>query len=381
MDATTVRLGSRGPEPFYPATCHPALSRRAFLAGAGALAAAGLLPERAARAGDDGVALIQTHATRLDDPWVLAHGTRAMGREFAVRGGRRAVDVLLERSLASLPANGKAALGFPLDVEVHQNSFLKTLLEAAVPLDHRFVHQGVRRTLQDVVDGAHLLFRPQWATAEPNRLPWSLIALTWTIPPLRRKWTNAWGEPVALDTVVETALGMLERAQAPVAEAMRAGRPLTAQAPVHGFTCGGTHMIYALLSAVHQGYGGGDRAKRVRQQVEILVWRLSADADLIDRFYAPRASVPGAAIYQLDAKLKVLGHAEECLALAEKRRLVTLTPAQQVERRAAVATVRRLIAELEASPRLLAEAERMDRALYQQLVGDTCHARHGFTLA
>jgi hypothetical protein len=206
-----------------------------------------------------------------------------------------------------------------------------------------------------------------------------VIALTRTTPAVRSRWTNGWGETVDLDAIVETALGMLERASAPVAEAMRDGRPLTAQAPVHGFTCGGTHMLYSLLTAVHQGYVRQDRAERVTRQVDLLVWRLGADVALMDRFYKARAGQAGAVWYELDTKLKLLGHAEECLAFAEKRGVVTLTAAQRGQRQAAVAAVKRMLGEV--AERGLGEVQALNQELFRQFVGDTCHARHGLTLA
>jgi len=376
------RMSQERARPFFPATCHPVFSRRQFLVGAGTVFAAGRLGRREALAGqasDDGAAIIRRYAVAPEDPWAVAHGLRGIGRDFTINGGRRAVDYLLEDVLVTLPANGKGALGFPIEVEAHPNMFLKTLLEAGVPLDHAFTHDGRRRTLQDVVDGARGLFRPTLVSSEPNALPWSLIALTRTTPPLRHQWTNAWGEPVDLGLVVESALRLLEQASAPLVEAMRAGRPETAHAPVHGFTCGGTHMLYALLTAVHAGYTGKDRRERVQQQVDLLVWRLSADLDLIERFYGARAGNAGASWYALDAKLKLLGHGAECLAFATLHDVVGLTPFQRERRQAAVATLRRMLRDLET--RDLAEAKRVDRELYRQLIGDTCHARHGLTLA
>jgi hypothetical protein len=368
--------------PFFLATCHPVFNRRQFLVGAGALLAAGRLGRGAAlaaQAADNGAVIIRRYATAPDDPWAVAHGLRGMGRDFTINSGRRAVDYLLEDVLVTLPANGQGALGFAVDVEAHPNMFLKTLLEAGVPLDHAFKHEGRPCTLRDVVDGARALLRPPLVTSVPNALPWTIIALTHTTTPLRQQWTNAWGEPVALDLVVERALRLLEQASAPLAEAMRAGRPSTAEAPVHSFTCGGTHMVYALLTAVHAGYGGKDRRERVQQQVDLLVWRLGADLDLIDRFYEARAGKAGVSWYALEAKLKLLGHGLECLAFATLHDVARLTPSQRERWEATVATVRNMLGDLEA--RDLGEAKALDRELYRQLIGDTCHARHGLTLA
>lgn len=370
--------------PFFPATCHSSLSRRELLLAGGV---AVLLAEPLVRGGrgalagpsDDGAAIVQRYATPLDDPWLISHGIRAMGRTFMLAPGRRAVDYLLETVLVEVGANGRTVLGFPIDAEGHPNMFLKTILEAGVPLDYAFTHTGRRRTVQEVVDGARALLRPAIGASNPNALPWSLIALSRTTPPSRRQWTNAWGEPVDLDALVEGALRLLEQASLPVAEAMRQGRPETAQAPVHGFTCGGCHMIYALLAALRAGYTGKDRSRRMQQQVDVLVWRLSADLDLIERYYRARGASGADFWYEFDAKLKLLGHAEECLAFADVHKVARLTPAQRTQRQAATATVRRLLVDLDA--RNLVEARLMDRELYRQLVGDTCHARHGLTLA
>lgn len=375
-------MTGEGPRPFFSATCHPGFSRRQFLVAGGTALAAGRLGRRgahAAQVSDDGTAIIRRYATTPEDPWVVAHGLRGMGRDFTINGGRRAVDYLLEDTLVTVPANAKGFLGFPIEVEVHPNMFLKTLLEAGVPLDYPFKKDGRRRTLAEVVEGAHALFRPAPVISDPNALPWSVIALTRTTPTLRSQWTNAWGEPVDLDLIVESALRLLEQASVPVAKAMQEGRPEASQAPVHGFTCGGTHMIYALLTAVHAGYTGKDRRERVQQQVDLLVWRLSADLDLIERFYSARAGNPATAWYDLDARLKLLGHAEECLAFTAAHDVAGLTASQRRQRQTAVGTLRRLLRELEA--RNLAEAKGVNRELYRQLIGDTCHARHGLALA
>jgi hypothetical protein len=355
------------------------LTRRQLLAaGGGALLAEAFGPH-AARAGDNGTAIIRRFAALPDDPWAVCHGVRAMGRDFTMKGGRRAVDWLLETHLESISANGKSVLAFPPAVEVHPNMFLKTMLEAGVTLDYAFTSQGRARTVGDVVEGARALFRPSEIITQPNMLPWSMIAFARTISPLRGRWANAWGEPVDFDAVVESALRLMEEASLPLSQAMREGRAESTKAPVHGFTCGGTHMLYALLSAVQAGYVGRDRLERVRQQVDVMVWRLSADPELISRFYKERAAQRGAYWYETDAKLKLLGHGQECLAFATHRNVVKLTGPQQGQWREAETRLKRMIEDIEG--RNVAEARDIDRELFRQLVGDACHARHGLLFA
>ena len=370
----------RNRELFYPASCHGSgVSRRQFLAGSAALVGLGASEPRAGVAGDDGAAIIRRNGAAAGDPWAVCHGVRAMGPEFRLDDGRRAVDFLLETQLASVAANGKTVLAFPVEVEVHPNSFLKTMLEAGVPLDYGFRMRGTKHTLRDVVDGARALFRPARVGESPNMLPWSIIAFAVTTTTAQRQWTNAWGEPVDLDTVVGGSLRLLEQASLPLMEAMRAGKPMAARAPVHAFTCGGTHMLYALLVAMKAGYDAQDRLDRTRRQVDLLLVRLTTDVDLIERFYGQRTTQAGRYWFELDAKLKLLGHAEECLAFGTRRGLVRLDPAQQAQRQQAVAALRRMIHEMEEKD--MRGAREVNPELFRQLVGDTCHARHGLVLA
>ena len=83
--------------------------------------------------------------------------------------------------------------------------FLKTLLEAGVPLDYEFAQQGRRRTLEEVVEGARASFRPGDVIGDANMLPWSLIAFARTTSP-RGGWTNAWGERVEFSLVFKRKL-------------------------------------------------------------------------------------------------------------------------------------------------------------------------------
>jgi len=367
------------PRWFYPAGCHgPLLSRRRLLAGGAAAALSLAAPGRAAGSADGG-ATVRRWATLPEDPWAVCHGVRAMGQAHALKDGRRAASWLLETHLASVSANGQEVLAFPRQVEVHPNMFLKTLLEAGVPLDHAFTHGGRPRALREVAEGARVLFRPAHVVGEANMLPWSIIAFALTTSPMRPRWSNAWGEAVDLDQVVESALRLLEQGSAPLARAMREGHAMSVRAPVHAFTCGGTHMLYALLTAVGAGYAGRGRLERVRAQASLMLWRLSADAELIDRFYRERATEPGAYWYALDARLKLLGHGEECLALGVRRGVLKLNAAQERQRAAAVAALTRTIEDMEG--RNVAEARDLDLELFRQLIGDTCHARHALNFA
>lgn len=366
---------------FYPATCHP-IGRRAFLAGAlGAAAAAVIGMPKWARAGalEDSEPIILAHATRRDDPWAIVHGVRAKGREFKIEGGEPAVPFVLSHFLAEEVVNGKRHLAFPLAVEIHPNSFLKTFLEAGVPSNFRFTFKGKSRTLQEVIDGARALLRFS-ETTDRNTIAWSLIALTRTTPPARGIWTNAWGERVELARVVEAGFEAMEQASRPIQEARDRKVPLERQAPIHAFTCGGTHLLYSLLAATQAGYTESDHLQRVRRQMDLLVYRLWADVDMMTRYYTTMAGkIPGVGWYLLDAQIKFVGHAFECLHFAARQKLYAVPKANMPLYREAQALLDARVAQLRSVDLSVVKAQAFP--LYQQLVGDTCHAYNGLRLA
>jgi hypothetical protein len=355
------------------------VGRRALLGGAVAAAvwAAGPQPVAAALA-DDAKAIVLAEAPRPGDPWLIAHGIRALGADFKLADGRSAVGFLLGEVLEEQIVNGRTYLAFPPKTEVHPNMFLKTLLEADVPLTFRFTRKGKTWTLRDVVEHARALFRFSSQTSR-NTIAWSLIALTRTTPPGRGTWTNAWGEKVELATVVGAGLDALEEASGPIKAARDRNARLEQQAPIHGFTCGGTHLLYGLLTASQAQYAKDGR-ERLRGQMDLLVFRLRADPDLAGRFYQAQANkVPGTAWYLLDANIKFLGHALECLNFARRHHLYEASEAMKPQLTEGLRVLTAAVARLRTLD--LAPVRANNPVLYQQLVGDVCHAYHGLRLA
>jgi hypothetical protein len=366
---------------YYPESCHP-VGRRGFLAaaiGATTALALGLRDEAGAATLPDGAPIIRAGATRRDDPWAISHGIRAMGAGFKIEGGQSAVEFLLATHLAEQPVNGAAHLAFPLAVEVHPNMFLKTMIEAGVPADFRFSVKGQARRFQDVIDGARALFRFDPAKTDRNTIAWSLIALARTTHPVRSRWQNAWGEPVVLADVVEAAFQTVEQASRPFQEAKNRGVIPDGQVPIQAYTCSGTHLLYSLLVAVQQGYTDRDHGARARRQLDLLVWRLDAESEMIERFYGRRAGAPHVRWFELDAKLKLLGHARECLAFARRHDLFRPTGAQ--EARLAVADTRLGTILGEIKPADLPRVAQVNGELHRQIIGDACHAYHGLHMA
>jgi hypothetical protein len=69
----------------------------------------------------------------------------------------------------------------------------------------------------------------------------------------------------------------------------------------------------------------------LRDQLQLLTYRLRADPDLIDRYYREIAAAPGVELFRAGATLKVLGHALECLGYAQTHGLWQLSTLEKTQ--------------------------------------------------
>lgn len=381
--------------------CCQGMSRREFLryamlgVGAGAAVSAEALAAKAPEVGRAGASnparaaealrdLIQRHAKATDDPWAVMHAIRAMGKGFPVTGGS-AVEYLCSHELQEKTVGGGRYLFMPQKVEGHPNTFLKTLLEAGVGLDQQVTAAGRRRTVGDVLYGAKRLFAFDRAKV-PNSgddLAWSIIAFAKTTPPGQDVWRNAEGQEIRFREVVEYAFSTAEEASAAFRAAMEKGTTPTWKDRISNFTCGGTHLIYSLGVAVRHGYLEEAGRRRFADQVRLLLWRLRVDLLLQDQYYEMVAKTYPTKVeawrpYQLDGRLKFVGHAFEILNYARLFKLVTLTPEEEGKVRAAERALVETILEVRTLD--LAKTKSQNRRLFDLLVGDACHAYHGIQM-
>ena len=361
---------------FY-SVCEPHLTRRRFLKFA---VVAGMVPAlttevSAARDPDQGVRrFIERYAIGPHDPWALVHAIRGVGQGCRI-DGESAAGYVLRTCVRAQEVNKRRYLYIPATIEVHSNMFLKTFLEAGVPASEMFPCDGRVFQLKDLGDGAKGLFRFDPTTFDRDDLAWSLIAFAEL---QAHEWDNAYGERIQLKEVAAFGVKVLHEATRGLTPYATAGLPLPKKLPIHSFTCGGTHLCYSVLVAARHGLLPADGGDIVRDQLRLLIYRLQADPELIDRHYREISSAPGVDLFRAGAKLKVLGHALECLGYAQTQGLwqPSLLERTQIER--AVQEVRGLLAYLLTLD--LAAIQRRHAQLVQQVVGDTCHAFRGLSL-
>lgn len=330
--------------------------------------------------------VVRRYASVKDDPWAMMHGVRAFGKGFMLDEGP-AVDYLCSHFLQTQTARGRQYLMMARSAEGHFNVLLKTLLEAGVDLDHPFVVQGHRQTVGDLLSSGKDLF-----TFDPTLSPlhntrdeaaWSVIAFSITTPPDKAVWRNAIGQEIRLHDLIASLFNAVELGSAEYSKAMQQGIMPAQRDRITRFTCGGTHVIYSLAVAVRHGHLGEEGRRRLARILDLLIWRMKADTYLADQHYQAMAKTDTPAdiqrLYHLDTRLKFLGHAMEIIQYVRMFGLYTPTAAQEVEIRAATETLAAAI--LEVSRADIASFRRQDSHLYSLLIGDTCHACHGLTMA
>jgi hypothetical protein len=361
---------------FYRGCGHD-LDRRRFLkfalvAGAAPILVPHLLEERNSDEGSR--RLIERYGTTPDDPWMLVHGVRALGKSFRL-DGQRAVAYVLHTFVGELEVKGRRFLYIPADAEVHTNMFLKTVLEAGVPLAEEVQVKGRIFQLKDLGEGAKALFRFDPNTFDRNDLAWSLISFAELQADV---WENAYGQRIQLKEVAAFGLKVLREATEGIKPYIRASLPLPQKMPIHSFTCGGTHLVYSVLVAARHGLLDAQGLDSLQGQLQMLLYRLKADPDLIDRHYQRLARVPEVETFRASAKLKLLGHALECLGYAKASGLFQPGQTEWEGITQAKREVRGFSTYFQGLD--LQAVRQRETRLYREIIGDTCHAFRGLHL-
>jgi hypothetical protein len=351
--------------------------RRKFIfLGAGALAAAsagaaiyklgwfggGVSYETALAAANE---MLQQRSREIGNASVLIHAVRGFGKNFKLADGSNAVEHLCSRYAADREVNGKRYVYFKRDAEVHENSFLKTFLEAGVSLDQPVVVGATRYTLRDVAEGGKALFRcdpqdlfkfdanefrydpiykePQ-APGQPapggrgelvhEHLPWGLIAFSKLMKPEDSTWTNAYGETINLPAVIDRSLVEYETTCALGERAMKDDQtaPRAFRDAIKKYSCFGLHSAYGYLACVQQGYSNNGLPDRIVRMLDLVTYRLKGDAEAINAEYAAAgAGVPADQVeaFRIRALVKLYGHAFEAINYAKLHKLATFTSEQQ----------------------------------------------------
>jgi hypothetical protein len=319
-----------------------------------------------------------------ENPWALAHGLLAFGKDYKARDGRSAVLVVASFAERRLGEDGSTTrYGFVAErngrpVEPHPHLLVKTFLEVGVDPDLDFAAAD-----GEMIDVRRLIVDMRASVREPQTdAQWHDAA--WWLTALELDPTS---KPTDLPRLRAAALARLEADDAVLAT--EAADPFLPTAPmgaakrrkthIYGHPCGGLHFVQAVLRAASAS-GSADFRARASQHVRLLVRRYDAERALYAQ--ALRAH-PAAKLLVRAQQLKFFGHLLETLALADELGVLDgeagLRETVTVARRNAAGDLLATLAELEAEhayarlPELSVEKPQ----LHLDLIGDGCHAIAG----
>ncbi|MBI3769304.1 MAG: hypothetical protein HY271_12560 [Deltaproteobacteria bacterium] len=341
--------------------------RRTPAASAGGKPRAGAVSAPLAAAAADLRRIVTDRALAVDDPWVLMHAVLPFGRD--VRHGDEPVLDYVTRTWLEPVARGATQYpAFPLKVEAHPNHFLEIMYAIDVPPERAFATRMGTVTRADLTRGAKALFTP---AVLGDELSWTVSVFTADLKPDADGFTNAEGRAFTVSAVVEAAAQAAEAGYADTVAAMRGTKPY-ARSAVQAYACNGTHVVYAVLDALRNGYHANRLPARATVLLQAALYRLGPEVALIDQVIGAE---PGSQLNADAAKLQFLGHSLENLRFAERHGIYTPTAAEQAAVRTAEEQLAAIAHRLTTTYDLDALARQVPRA-YSVVLGDACHALH-----
>ena len=315
-----------------------------------------------------------------NEPWVLAHGLAAFGKNFKAKKGGAAVDVISRGFLEEHRIGGKVAYrSFPehvgkTAVEPHRHLISKSMLEAGVPLSRKLKLKKGTVTLDQLVADAERTFVVPRTDAEWRNFAWTFDTLLLA----RGKKGKVKSGTAAID-LRELALRVVHRVEAEQAflvPLLQEGRPdkvKKRKQAIYAHSCGGIHLIQSAVRAA--AYLQDENVNRImKQQLALLIFRWDAERRIYKTY---GARDPASAVLIIIQELKFYGHLLETLALAQASGLLEAELAIRVEVQHMAGDLVDTINKMEGLYVKADELRKVHPQGYYDLLGDGCHAIRG----
>lgn len=335
--------------------------------------------------------VVKTYDADPQNPWAVAHGLLAMGRDLTLTDGRPAIQALFADFGEIVTVGGHAFVHFPRErgevrVEPHMSLLLKALTEGGVPPTTPVTVQGKAMTAAD-------LFRGTLATtyldvaknhtnfASPDDMPWALQGIAAWAPPGDLSWVSTDGTPTDLRLLTRFTVAVLVKETQFMADAMAQGQDFKREGQgIFKYTCGGAHILQGAAYAVAKGYGKPSDEAAIRAQVPLMFYRFPRELAITD---AAIADLPEHRLRLLVQRLKFTGHYLESMEKLAALGFYSPDDTQQAALETAASEVVKTastLRELKVTDHL-ADIKAQDLQLYLDVIGDSAHAVRGLDMA
>jgi len=331
---------------------------------------------------------VRKHALNPNLPWAIGHALVALGPSITLDNGADAVEWLFSEYGQRVAIGDEWGVVFPerkgnILVEAHPSLVLKAITDSGVDPKTPVTVAGAPQVVGDLYRG---VLATEWFDSETNRSShgkvndtvWSLFALTsWSDPGTH--WTNSEGRTSHLDGLTNFVAKSLRADTRFLAESMEKGTPFAKRGQgIFQYTCGGAHLIQAVVHAQLRGFGETADEGSFSEQLRLLMHRLPIELAQID---AAMKLSPPHAIPLAVQRLKLTGHTLETLG----RVAASGHPNAPTQDDLAL-VIRELVTSVELLERLevfeqLDVTATENHQLFLDVVGDSAHALRGLAIA
>jgi hypothetical protein len=186
---------------------------------------------------------------------------------------------------------------------------------------------------------------------------------------------------MTLDTYTSSVVTKLGEETAFMRQAIRTGGTVQKRGQgIFGYTCGGAHFLQSAAYAVAQGYGLPKDRERIREEVDVLFWRLDLELGIVDEALKQH---PEYALVLIEQRMKFLGHFLETAHKLAALELYEPTAEQSVALSRGRSELVNTVGVLQAMGVFdrLDELRQSNEQTYLDFIGDSAHALRGIDLS
>ena len=336
---------------------------------------------------------LQSQLTNADEPWKLAHAILALGRDAVLNDGSEPIKGIFKahahwKKVGDVDvvyfdkfADGKSKKN---PVEPHHDLLLKVITELNVIANMEVIVDGIPITLGDYYNMRLYsnYLNPknnQSSYASTNELAWSLQGMsTWA--PEKLKWIALEQYSMDMDEMTRFAAIVLQKESEEILSAMKSGASFQKNGKgIFQYTCGGSHLLQAVVHAYGMGFGDDDVKKILMVQNELLYYRFVQELKIYDQLMKQNSDYKQILLLQ---RLKFIGHFLESVS----KMIVLADEHPRPEHLEIIkGAADQLVLTVEALRRdgLFLHIEKLRHQNHQQhldLIGDASHALYGLEL-
>ena len=335
--------------------------------------------------------IVSRYAGDPENPWAVAHGLLARGKDFLLQDGRPAIPHLFSSYAEERLIDGHRFFGFPKSkngapVEPHTDLLLKNMIEAGVPVGAAFPSGTAQIAVADLYRytllKTHLQAEKNHSSFEsPNDIPWGLQALAAWSPEAELQWVAADGTAMDLDYLTDFQVAVLMQETAFMYQKMQRGEKFERSGqPLFGYTCGGAHILQGASYAVARGFGSPKSRTAIQTQVPLMFYRMPIE---LSQYQAAAKRNPSYSLKLTVQTMKFLGHFLETMSKLSAMGFYTPDENQQKLLETAAQNLVLAVQALQAQTGLeqMEALRKKDEQLYLDVIGDSGHALRGLELA